>query len=426
MNLRKLFVVFLFCAPVWLFCQTTAGTAASGSARSAGEKAAAPPAGKITDITITGLKRTKPHIARYPLEQFLGQNAADVDLNEVRGAVMETSVLEPVDVTLEETADKNGVVLHVTVEEKWSFIPMPMLAISGKNISAGLFLMDTNAFGLRDQAMIGGMYGTNAWTAMFMYNLTPDRKGIPGVRTSFMYNRGKRENLDRDEDLLRRYEADTLNAALGLSYSVNSLFGLSFGLSYSDIALTKRAFHAPKDGSRSIGFTPALSLRVSSWDGYLTAEQSLSLSYTYHLALKGDFWHTVEARAVSGFSAAPGFVISLRGAAAWRPGGNALAESHPHLADILPGSFAALHYASFQTGVEKHLFSSRYGILSVIGAWQAVFSSALQTGDTFDHGPIAGVRFYLRRIAVPALGFGFGYNMISARYQFALNMGMGF
>jgi hypothetical protein len=420
MNLKKWLTVVLFCAPVWLFSQTAAQPASPAAVT------AAQPAGTITDIVITGLKRTKPHIARYPLEQFIGRDAASLDLNEVRGAVIGTGVLEPAGITLEPAADGNGVVLHAAVEEKWSFVPMPMLMVSGNSAAGGLFLMDTNAFGLRDQFVAGGMYGTAGWMAMFMYNATPDRKGVPGWRTSFMYGRGDRQNVDSGERLLRHYKTDTLNASAGLDYPVTGFLGLSFGFSYSDISITERIFRAPENGLRSLGFTPALSLHTSSWDGYLSSEHSLSLSYTYNLALQGDSWQTVEARAVSAVPVVPGFVVSLRSAALWQPGGSAVVERHPALANILPGSFVAAHYASFQAGMEKYLVRTRFGTLSVIGAWQTVFASAGDTGDTFDHGPVAGMRFYLSRVAIPALGFGLGYNMNTGICQITFNVGMSF
>jgi hypothetical protein len=242
-----------------------------------------------------------------------------------------------------------------------------------------------------------------------------------------MYSSRSRSDLDRDEDTLRRYDVNNIRASLGLlDYPLAGPVRASFSLSYNDSAIIKRIYYAPENDSRSVGFTPALSLRSSSWDGYLMAERSLSLSYTYHLALEGDPWHEARVNAVYGRSVTPGFIASIRGAALWRPNGNPLVEEHPRLADILPGNFAALHYASFQAGLEKCLARSRFGTLTIGGGWQTVFSSASRTGDTFDHGPMMGARYYLRRIAIPALGVGLAYNMASGIYQFSFNAGTSF
>ena len=44
----------------------------------------------INDIEISGLKRTKKYIAEEPLKKFIGQNALEIDFNDIRTAIIET------------------------------------------------------------------------------------------------------------------------------------------------------------------------------------------------------------------------------------------------------------------------------------------------------------------------------------------------
>jgi hypothetical protein len=337
-------------------------------------------------------------------------------------------VLEPSLVEL--IPGENGTELRVTVEEKWSILPLPMASFGSGGTSFGLFLIDTNAFGLRDQMAVGGMFGSAGWMAAAMYNNTPDRKGRPGWNTAFMYSRQEKEDTNRDEIVLRRYTVDMLHFSLGLYYPFTEHFTASSGISFTDVSPKNdaSAFNSPGEGAMLIGFSPGVSLRYSDWDGFLLSQQSLSLEYTYGLAISGSSFHTVEFQGVYEKSLVPGFRLNLNTGAVWKPGAGPLFEDSPQQVeiDILPQQFSAAHYVGFSAGLEKHLVKFRQGTLTVLASWQAVFSQGPLSGYEFDHGPSGGVRLYLSRLAIPALGAGMAYNMNSGLSQFTFSVGMSF
>lgn len=425
-------------AALWIVLCIPAGAqdtveAAAASTETAPELSAPSPAktpaavsGPIVSIEVLGLKRTKPHIARYALEQFTGTDAASLDENDVRAAVLATGVLEPVAVDL--VPAEGGVALRVTVAEKWAVFPMPMFMADASDLSFGLFLMDTNAFGLRDQAMLGGVYGTAGWIAMAMYRSTPDRKGFPGWSAEFMYSSLKQENWNSREKILRSYETESLHLRFGLEYPLTRYLTVSSAFSFASTSLTGRFLNAPEDGLRTLGVTPGVSLRATHWDGYLMFEEGASVSYTYNLALLGSSYHALRARWVYLYSLVPGFLAGLRGGAVWKPGGGTLAEDGPFQAqvDILPSRFSALHYAGVQAGLEKYLLKTRYITLSAAASWQVVWASGGLSDGEMGHGPAGGFRTYLSRLAVPAVGCTVAYNMVTGVPQISFNMGMGF
>ena len=386
----------------------------------------------ITSIEIIGLKRTSPGIARYPLEKFLGRDGAELDFNEVYAAVKDTNILEPNLVELVETTE--GLLLRVTVTEKWSIFPVPVVMASSGDYSAGLFLADTNALGLMDMAALGAMYSSSGWMAMLMYRHTPRRNGFLGWNTFFMYNQREREDEDRDEKIYRRYSSDQLRFSFGLSYPFATYFTAGTALSFTDISLKKnsKAFNTPAEGARHLALTPDFSFSYSIWDGYLLSQRSVTLGYSYNLALSGSSYHQLEFRGACELPLVPGFRINLRSGAIWKSEAGSdtapLFEEGPASAqvDILPKKFAAMRYAGISAGLEKYIFKSRWGTFSVLGSWQCVTSYGPISGMEFDNGPSGGVRFYLSRLALPALGAMFAYNMNSGRSQFAFNMGMAF
>jgi hypothetical protein len=115
----------------------------------------------ITSIEITGLTRTKLHIAQYPLEKFIGRDGSTLNFNEVEAAVKDIGTLELQSIGLVESED--GIMLHVTVTEKWSIFPVPIFTFIFGHISAGFFFADTNAFGIGDLMAFGGIYNKLSW-----------------------------------------------------------------------------------------------------------------------------------------------------------------------------------------------------------------------------------------------------------------------
>jgi hypothetical protein len=421
------FAVFLLLLPVFLFAQT--GPRA-GLSDSSPENPPENPPGIvtpiITSIEVTGLKRTKTQVTDYALGKFIGRDAASLDTNEVKAVIIDTGVLEPVSVEL--LPEPGGFRLRVQVEEKWSFFPIPLIMVNSGETNFGLFLADTNAFGLRDQIAVGGMYGSGGWMAMAMYRNTPERNNFPGWNTAFMYSSRKAEDQNKEEQTLRRYETAVIRASAGLEYPLTGKLNLLFTVSFTDIAVSNPVLDAPEEGNRNIGFSPGISYRSSTWDGYLLSEKSVSLSYGYMRAFEGSSFHEMNMRFVFAVPVVPGFTASLKGGANAKPGAGRILEDSPGSIgiDILPNKFAALHYAGVTTELEKYLFKFRHGVLSASFAWQIVFSSGSLSGDTFDHGPAAGVRFYLSKIAIPALGFTAAYNMTTSLPRFSFSMGMGF
>lgn len=386
--------------------------------------------GPVTSIEIFGLKRTKRHVAMYPLEQFLSREAETLDINEVHAAVKDTGILESK--TIELVKQESGIVLQVTVQEKWSFFPVPLILGGSGDTSYGLFLADTNAFGLRDQAAIGGLYNSSFIMGMVLYNHTPNRKNSFGWNTAFMFEREENKDVNSKEKLERRYSTDTFRYSLGLYYPFAGSMTGSAHLSYANIMLKEniKAINEPASGVSLINVTPGFAIRYSDWDGYLLSQKTVSLEYSFNYVLSGASFHKVSFRAVYEQSIIPGFRLGLKSGAVASSASNPLFEDDPHRAqvDILPMDYSALHYAGFSAGLEKYLLKLAWGTLSVLGSWQCVFSQGPVSDNKveFNHGPFGGIRFFLSRLAIPALGMGLAYNMTTGIYQFSFSVGMGF
>jgi hypothetical protein len=382
----------------------------------------------IVSTQVSGLKRTKPFIADNALEKFIGRDAKDIDFNDVRAAILDTGVLDPISVKVLE--GEGGAVLSVAVAEKWSFIPMPMVMANNGGSSYGLFLADLNAFGLKDQAAVGGMFGSVGKMGLLAYRMTPDKTGIPGGSLMFVFQDRERVFEDHKENTVLTFDSVEVTASLGIDHpitdKVQASFHVIFANNYTD------GPSAP-EGNRTLGFSPGISYRRSKWDGYLMSEYSANFSYTYNLALKNDSYHEIEGRIKAESPIVPGFLIKALGGFVFRPGAPLVAESLPRPArgEILPSKYAALHYMGLSMGFEKYVLQTRYGTISLFADWEMVISAhsgglSNLTEENFDQGPVGGLHFYLSKLAIPAMGLSAAYNTATGKPQFAFNLGVSF
>jgi hypothetical protein len=387
---------------------------------------------KITAVSVTGLKRTKPHIIEKPLQKFIGMDAGTIDTNEVFAVVKTTGVLEPLSADIIDNQEGGGKTLAVTVREKWAIFPIPLVSINSNGWSAGGTLVDVNAFGLKDVMMAMGMFGIGDLTAGVMYANTPDGIGEFGWNVMGFFSIEENENTDQTgEQTLRRYNSMSINPTVGLSYTLSEHItpGLSLSYRYIQLRDTENPINAPENGTQGITLSPNIGIRNNTWDGYFLNEKSASLKYNYTLVIDDNDVHSVSLNAAFNHSIIPGFRFIAKGGMTFStPSASPFFVSSPASAgvNILSGTYSANHFAGGSLGFEKYLFKFKFGTISLSAAYQAIYSHGNLLKSQFDHGAAAMVQMYFSGLALPAIGLGGAYNVDKHTWQFAFNIGMAF
>ncbi|MDR2021362.1 MAG: hypothetical protein LBQ14_11430 [Treponema sp.] len=404
-----------------LFCLLIAGAAAAQTVLS----------DEITAIAILGLKRTRPHVAEQHVKQFLGRDAASLDLKEVEGAVLETGILEPVSISIADDPEGGGRLLRIELREKWSLIPLPIFfAGTGGGLGGGAFFMDANAFGLNDKMVLGGLYRSGGWMVMAMYINTPDRDHAPGWNLRGSYSQEEKTGSDQENNDIRRFSQESITASAGINYPLNDFVTPSLSLTYNGRLLRHNddPLRAPGEDAHTISLSPELALENTVWDGYLSARQNVSVAYIYTIGIDYPSSHALLFQAAYERSLFPGFKLGLKTGVLYDPDAEALFESSPSAAqvDILPRNYAARNYAGGVFDIEKYIYKFSFGTLSLLASYQGVWSQGPVLGHRFDHGVAGSLRFYLSKLAFPALGAGVSYNVAAEYFQMNLSLGMSF
>ncbi|MDR0654876.1 MAG: hypothetical protein LBG22_01045 [Treponema sp.] len=386
---------------------------------------------EITAISIRGLKRTKPHVAEQYVKKFLGRDADSLDLREVEGAVLDTGILEPVSVSIADDPEGGGRLLQIELKEKWSIIPFPLFSVgSGGDIGGGGFLMDANAFGINDKMILGGLYRRSGWMVTAMYISTPDRDHVLGWNLRGSYSQEERTDSDQKNDDIRRFSQDSITASAGINYPLNEFVTPSFSLTYNGRLLRHNddPLRVPGEDAHVISLSPELALEKTVWDGYLSARQYASIAYLYTIGIDYPSSHALSFRAVYERSLVPGFKLGLKTGVLYDPDAEVLFESPPSAAqvDILSENYIARNYAGGSFDIEKYLYKFSVGTLSLLVSYQGVWSQGPVLGHRFDHGVAGSLRFYLSKVAFPALGVGAAYNVAARYFKMNLSIGMSF
>jgi hypothetical protein len=438
MKLQKVFTVFflqlaLIISP--LFSQT--GGDDEVVAEDANQTTARA-AGIITSVEVSGLKRTKQQVTDKALQKYIGQEAAEVNLNDVRASIMELGILEAEEVELK--AGENGAVLAVAVSEKVSLLPLPFFMTNSEGkIMAGIIIMDMNAFGINDKLYAGGLYFTGGATAMAMYAHNTRGKYLSGWSLNGNYSRSETELTDQGQGyytgssghfktrLTHRYSSDSAGARFTLSWTLPGQFAATTSLGFDDKMLRKsnNDFEPPEKSGMGITLSPALSYAKSEFDGYLMSRQTASLRYSFSAGINYDNIHQLNLRGAFEKPLVPGFKAVLQAAGLISPHTTLLFADTPQIAPILPGGFSVFHYAGASAGFEKYIFKIKYGTLSFLANYQLIETKGPDFGWQLDHGVSTGIIFYLSRIAIPALNINMNYNVRRNYFSFSFSLGMG-
>jgi hypothetical protein len=385
---------------------------------------------RITEIVVVGLRRTTLKTALAPLEKFRGQDSRVVNLNDVRAAVVDTGILDPsnVEIISSDGAAGGGKTLLVTVQDKWALFPVPLIMWGSDGFAIGGALYNANAFGINDKMAFAGAYGNEFWFINLLY-VHAGSKGLPGIAVNTGYSDDTPKHEDQDENVYLLYKKSSAYASLSANYQfAEKLRGdLRIGFSDSWIVPYEDAIMPPAAGRVSFSIQPEAQWRETDWDGKLLSERSVRLQYHCEIGVDSPTLHSVGGRVTWEKSIVEGFRFIGKAGARYSPWAPVEEEVSQQAAavEILSGDFAARSWAGAQAGFEKALFSMKFGTCSALASYQIAYSNGSALGDQVDHGIAAAVRFYMRQLAIPALGLRVSYNVAANHFQWAFNMGMG-
>lgn len=358
----------------------------------------------ITDIEIQGLRRTKPAVVLEMLEKFKGKDSGTFDKKELEQTLQKTQLFSHVD------AEVTGSTLHVAVEEKFSLLPIPFAYAASDSWGGGLVVLDSNAFGIMDQAAVGGFISYESWRALAGYSHTQRPHSLFGWTVSANGGKSKTRVREDDGDLLLSYDNTAFNGTVGLNRRLAPWLSASVS---SGVNMCNVDDHHP-DSQLVIPLTVALTASTASWDGTFLNTTYISASATYSFSQwHSDNYCTIAAKAGWQQHLVQRLRLIAQGGAFHSPDVPVVFAKNQSAAQVcvLNNAYRASSMVGAGAGLEWGIANTHLGVPSLYAQYQAVWADGIMSDDTFGHGPVAGFKFYLKKFAFPAVDIFTAYNV---------------
>lgn len=388
----------------------------------------------VTKINFQGLKKTKDSYIQSKVKKFTGRPLAETDLHALETAVQLEELFDDIHISPSQIDAYNAEII-VSVKEKITFIPLPFALVSSSGFMAGAVVMDTNAFGRKDNFLIGGFFSNSSKTGMASFSKQPKEHGIPGLALFVSGAQNNPELVNLDEDTVLKYKANSFSANLALiekigeHFSIANAYGFKYLSTKDDKKFPARAPESIKAGitSLNIGYSK------SDWNGVFMSTNSIAVSgeigltnmdekdfrHPFGLSFAIGAQHPIFIERLRIYQKMSGFYGKRNHIAFFKGQGEGSVN-------ILPGSFVTERIVGGNAGLEIAVAKFSWATISIYGDYQLVYTKDMDKDYELMHGPNGGVRFYLSKIAFPALAIGVAYNATKHYFQAAAAMGVSF
>lgn len=393
----------------------------------------------ITKINFTGLKKTSTSYIQSRVKKFIGNKLTDSEIHELETELQLEGLFNEIKIETEQISETEAQI-NVKVTEKITFIPIPFAMYSSSNYLAGAIVMDTNAFGRKDMFMIGGFFASNAKTGMASFSKQPKDNWVPGFSIFALGSIFTPEYRNSDEEKVLKYNDSYYNIKLTVSEKLAQHFTFTTGFGYEDHSITEH------EDYKNIVLDPikigmlsfSLGYSDSDWNGIFMSTNSAKINAEFGLtnSENSDYKHPVGYSFEIG-EQHPIFIDTLRFYQKYSGyyGKNlpiaVLKGASSASVAILSGHFNSSKLIGGNMGLEYAIKKFNWGMISIYGDYQAVyaknFAPAKRDGDfEFMHGASGGTKFYLAKIAIPALAIGGAYNITKRYWQYSFALGATF
>ena len=386
----------------------------------------------VSAVKIEGLGRTKESYMLSVLGKYAGIPESRIDLHEVKVTLEELELFSETEVSLKK--DENGAsVLFIKVKEKWSFIPVPFFMYSSSTgFMGGAFVMDTNAFGIRDNYVVGGVFSKNIQLALMAYSRPTRDIRHPGFTVGASFNHRDNEEKNLSGEKIFEYNAmgGSVYAAVSDKITAHSKINAGLRYSYTNAGVKKKyteykekvkSFHAITPGvGWDVSFSSLnewfLSVKSFSIDGAVTVlasgscAESLGFKFTIQYPLP-----VTRLRVLTQYA----LYLSNNLPVPLRPTQMVVGTT------IMPDKFHGTKMGGADFGLEVGILNTKFVMFSAYGLLEQFAGEDSDGSFVMNFGYSTGLKMYLKKLAIPAIAVGVSHNLMQNEIKFSATIGMG-
>ncbi len=384
----------------------------------------------IREFIIIGAKKTRSSLILNQTGTKPGHLLSTFDPHEFVNRLKKKNIFS--DIELNYINDSDKAVIEVLVTEKWTIIPIPMFSSNNRNTAYGLYVLESNLMGYGKTLFTGGTWSNAGWSGILGYIdpsllSTNSRLNLFLIYKNFIYQNG-----DLEGNLLREYRSVEQKARLDLGYGFRNRYFFYISGGYESSSVDKKYEENLNIPEEQKNYKAGLLFDINrlKYYEYLFYGLAMQSGFYEHIPADKDYdgymiwefkmnwsfkvfsFHRLSFSASSSYGNTP--VIARE-----RIGGRDGFRTIP--ADIITSD----KYTSGTVSYELPFLRYRWGAVTLLSFWeQGVFKN--DEGRKTFHGPGAGLLFYMKRLAIPALGFNYARNLKTETNEFSVSAGFTF
>lgn len=379
----------------------------------------------IGDITIVGLQRTRESVIFGLLPATVGDPFTATTVEEFETELVNSELFADVAVTAAPAPD-GTVAIEITIDERWTLVPVPFAASDGTTVTGGLVLIETNLFGRNKQLVSAAIIGGSGFSG-FLAFVDP---AVFGSRwtTTVSAATGLNEEIRTRPDgtLVHSYQVNEQSGGASVGYRFTPDLTVAAGMRYAQWRIE----------TQEPGLDAETVPDGTSWEPRLTVEYDgtrIIDVLRYGPMVQGAARYVTFA---SGWETQAEASLALRVPSLGRLriiGNGGIGDIHTVAETPISArdgfrtvpyqQVSADRWVSGTTFLDLPIVSRPWGALVLSHFWEAGIYGTEGVASQPFYGPGLGFRVYVRQIAIPALGIDVGWNLREATPIFSFAVG---
>ena len=379
--------------------------------------------GTIASIEFEGNRRTKEVVLRRAVDAEPDDHFDAEAAEQIEDDLKSLGLFSSVEVGSKARPGAPGEVeVLVTVEERWTLVPIPFFASGSGGFSGGLFVFESNLLGYNKQLIAGGTYADDGFGGLLVYSdpavLNTDWLLVTSVNAG-------REDVETADPAYRdrwTYAANQVSAGGSVGYRFAQEFSVRAGADYRylEVTDTEDPDMVAEGGYAFVTYRTEVGFNRSEPEEFFDSGYTLQASVevtpsetgwgvaaagTSNVLVAGS--HRLGLNLQSGYGNRP-FLLTPR------------LGGRPTQRTLTPGTVAEDSYISQDVLYELPLFRFSWGTITLLGFYEGGY---LEEADAIYHGGGGGARLYLSQVTFPAVGFDLAWNAVNNYPVFSFSLG---
>ncbi|MFQ3620862.1 MAG: hypothetical protein SNJ78_07945 [Spirochaetales bacterium] len=384
----------------------------------------------VEEVKIKGLGKTKPSVLKPYTDPLIGKPFTPLVREQLIQNLRSLGIFHSIQAYSYPNGN-GGSVLQIEVKEKWTLVPIPLGgASSGGSFYGGLLLFESNLLGYNKKFFGGAILSESAWKVMTGYI---DPRLFQSDTVLFLGFNGSVDQLQYrtvSGDLIRRYEKTSFDVISEVAFPLLGKLSLGLGMLFYEQQVDpsyEGAFNSPSSGRY---LSPTLGLRYqNSYYGPILVYGTFgNVRYEQGWEIGKDTFYGRASISLQAFQP-----VGENHRFGWLLQAQAMPEGPSVLfrkvsgrfLKTLPENLYSDTILSSQLVAEAVPFTFSWGAPTLVLFYETGgFRQEESSSFLWTHGPGAGFRIYLSKVAVPAFGFDFAYSVYTGQFYGFVNVGL--